>query len=346
MLREIRGNRELLAADEASIKAGVVLRLLRVLGWDPFNVSEVTPEYTVGGRRVDFALRASNSNKVFVEVKRPREDLEPHQEQLLGYSFTEGVRLAVLTNGITWWLYLALSEGNWEQRRFYSLDLLEQEPSDVAKRFVEFLAKDRVVSGEAAQRAEEVYKSRQKKAVLRDSIPKAWKKLLTDPDDLLVDLLIETTEKICGFRPDLTDIEEFLRDMSPGTVGVPPPGVPIRPQMPPRPSNDIDFIGKKIESFVLFGKTYHPKTWQDLLVTAATEVYQRHRQDFDRCLTLRGSKMIYFSKNPSDLSYPKQVAHSGYYVEVKLSSNSIVRRLRDLLALFGHSEKDLDVRAR
>jgi len=83
VLREIRGNRELLAADEASIKAGVVLRLLRILGWDPFNVSEVTPEYTVGGRRVDFALRVSNSNKVFVEVKRPREDLEPHQEQLL-----------------------------------------------------------------------------------------------------------------------------------------------------------------------------------------------------------------------------------------------------------------------
>ena len=54
---DIRGNRDLLTTDEASIKAGVVLRLLRVLGWDPFNIREITPEYAIGGRRVDSALR-------------------------------------------------------------------------------------------------------------------------------------------------------------------------------------------------------------------------------------------------------------------------------------------------
>ena len=82
------------------------------------------------------------------------ESLEPHQEQLLNYSFTEGVKLAALTNGTKWWLYLPLSEGSWEQRRFYSLDLLAQEPADVAGRFIEFLARERVVSGEAREAAE------------------------------------------------------------------------------------------------------------------------------------------------------------------------------------------------
>lgn len=67
---DIRANRDLLVADEASVKAGVVLRLLQILGWNPFDVSEVTPEYIVGGRRVDLALRLSSTNKVFVEVKR------------------------------------------------------------------------------------------------------------------------------------------------------------------------------------------------------------------------------------------------------------------------------------
>ena len=62
---DIRGNRDLLTTDEASIKAGVVLRLLRVLGWDPFNIREITPEYAIGGRRVDSALRVLGANKVF-----------------------------------------------------------------------------------------------------------------------------------------------------------------------------------------------------------------------------------------------------------------------------------------
>ena len=270
---DIRGNRDLLTADEASIKAGVVLRLLRVLGWDPFNIREITPEYAVGGRRVDFALRVLGANKVFVEVKRPREDLESHQEQLLSYSFTEGVKLAVLTNGMTWWLYLPLSEGSWEQRRFYTVDLLEQEPADVAKRLVEFLSKNRIVSGEAVQTAEHVYTSRQKKSTVHDAIPKAWHKLLTDPDDLFVELLIETTEKLCGFRPELAEIEEFLKVLSAGQSAIPSQPSSMAPAFrrsqvanprdfvsPFRPSSEIDFIGKKIEHFALFGKTYYPKT--------------------------------------------------------------------------------------
>jgi len=49
-----------------------------------------------------------NENKIFLEVKRAGEDLnnEKHEDQLLEYSFRQGVELAVLTNGMTWWLYL------------------------------------------------------------------------------------------------------------------------------------------------------------------------------------------------------------------------------------------------
>ena len=112
-IQEIRGNRALVSIDEACTKAGVVLRLLSTLGWNPFNVEEVKPEFTLGAKRVDYSLRIANTNKVFFEVKRIGENLEPHQEQLLGYSFQQGVRLAVLTNGATWWFYLPLNEGAW-----------------------------------------------------------------------------------------------------------------------------------------------------------------------------------------------------------------------------------------
>jgi predicted type IV restriction endonuclease len=356
----IKGNKRLLVADEASVKTGLVLRLLSNLGWNPFDISEVTPEHTVGARRVDFALRAAGANKVFIEVKRASEDLEPHQEQLLSYSFTEGVKMAVLTNGFTWWLYLPLSEGSWEQRRFFGLDLKEQDPNDVATRFEDFLSKERVVSGEAIRSAEHVYRSQRTKEVLRDSIPKAWNKVLTDPDDLLVDLLIETTEKLCGFRPDVVDIEAFLRTVfteSSVTFSPPSPSPKreiLRAAVVPTPhaitmlrsSSDLAFIGRTLESFTLFEKKYNPRTWQELLLTVATEVYRRHPSDFDKCLSLRGSRMLYFSRNPNELSLPRQIADTGYYAEAKLSSNSIVRRCRDLLALFGHDANDLQISAK
>ncbi len=198
--------------DEAKIINSVVLKILSNLGWDIFNVKEVVPEHNIGGRRVDLALILSDKPQVFIEVKRPaKENLEPHQEQLLEYSFKEGVKLAVLTNGLIWWFYLPLQEGSWEQRRFYAIDITEQTSSDAAERLIEFLEKDGVSTGQAFKRAEEVYRGTQKKDVLRTALPKAWEKIIGEPDSLLVDLVSETTESLCGFRPDVKDIEEFLQ---------------------------------------------------------------------------------------------------------------------------------------
>ena len=101
-VEQIRNTVSLSVLDESATKQGVVLRLLSLAGWDTFDVSQVVPEYTVGTRRVDYALRPGSPNAVFIEVKRPGENLERHQQQLLEYCFQEGVKLAVLTNGRTW----------------------------------------------------------------------------------------------------------------------------------------------------------------------------------------------------------------------------------------------------
>ena len=130
-VEQIRNTVSLSVLDESATKQGVVLRLLSLAGWDTFDVSQVVPEYTVGNRRVDYALRPGSPNAVFIEVKRPGENLERHQQQLLEYCFQEGVKLAVLTNGRTWWLYLPLQAGSWQQRRFLTIDLEVQEPSVV-----------------------------------------------------------------------------------------------------------------------------------------------------------------------------------------------------------------------
>ena len=209
-VEQIRNTVSLSVLDESATKQGVVLNLLSLAGWDTFDVSQVVPEYRVGNRRVDYALRPKSPNAVFIEVKRPGENLERHQHQLLEYCFQEGVKLAVLTNGRTWWLYLPLQAGSWEQRRFLTIDLEAQEPSVVERRFLEYLSRERVSSGQAVGDAEDLVESQQRAEIIGKTIAAAWTQIVETPDELLVDLISETTERICGFKPEPELVKQFL----------------------------------------------------------------------------------------------------------------------------------------
>ena len=209
-VEQIRNTLSLSVLDESATKQGVVLRLLSLAGWDTFDISQVVPEHTVGPRRVDYALRPGSPNAVFIEVKRPGENLERHQQQLLEYCFQEGVKLAVLTNGRTWWLYLPLQAGSWEQRRFLTIDLEVQEPNVVESRFLEYLSPERVASGQAVGDAEDLVESQQRAEITGRTIAAAWTQIVETPDELLVDLISETTERICGFKPEPELVEQFL----------------------------------------------------------------------------------------------------------------------------------------
>ncbi|MBU4501745.1 MAG: hypothetical protein KKA79_04080 [Nanoarchaeota archaeon] len=209
---DLRTDKRIISFDEAATKQAVILKLLSILGWDTFNIEEVKPEYSVGGKSVDYSLRTAGVNKVFLEVKRIREDLEKHQEQLLGYSFKEGVKLAVLTNGVTWWFYLPLYEGNWEQRRFYTIDILQQEPDEASSKFIDFLCKDNIVTGKAIQNAEEIHKSRKKQTIIKNVLPEAWNKIIFEGNELMINLITETIEKLCGYKPDSEVVKQFLSE--------------------------------------------------------------------------------------------------------------------------------------
>jgi predicted type IV restriction endonuclease len=212
LILNFRSNGQIASFDEATTKQTVILRLLSALGWNIFDAEETKPEYSVTAKRVDYALRLNSSNKVFLEVKKPVEELESHQEQLLQYAFQEGVKLAVLTNGTTWWFYLPLNEGSWEQRRFYAIDILQQEPEDVAAKFMDFLSRENVKSEMALRKATEIYQGNVRDNEIKKSMPRAWNKIVSEPDGLLVDLLLETLEKICGYRAEEKQVKRFLSE--------------------------------------------------------------------------------------------------------------------------------------
>lgn len=199
-------------SDEVSTKQGIILPILQILGWNPFLLAEVKPEYAVEGGRVDYALIYGANPKVFIEAKKPSEDLEKHERQLLKYSFHEGVSIAVLTNGFTWWFYLPTGEGMWTKRKFYSIDLREQTPEEITQKFSDFLSKANIVSGQAANTARSLLESHTKESKIKQAMPEAWNKIMNDPDDSLVDLVASMTERLCGHRPPSEQVARFIEE--------------------------------------------------------------------------------------------------------------------------------------
>jgi hypothetical protein len=345
LVDQLKSDKRLASFDEAATKQIVLLRVLSLLGWDTFNIDEVLPEYSVGSQKVDYSLRHKNVNKVFIEVKKVGEDLEKHQEQLLNYSFKEGTKLAILTNGISWRFYLPLYEGSWDQRKFYTIEIYDQDSEDIVGKFKDYLSKENVLSGKSTQNAEAVYKSKQKEYLVSGTLPKAWNKLISEPDELLIELIADATEKLCGYKPENSVVEDFISSNIAGGK------VDVGTQTTRKPTErhaytDIEsYIGKTVTAFVFKNKRYEVKYWIEVLTQICKIMYDLHHSSFERVLQLRGSKRPYFTRKPDELRIPQQIEDSNIFMETNLSSNSIVRISRNVISLFGYTEKDLIIEA-
>lgn len=349
-IENLKEDRRVVSFDEAATKQAIVLRLLSLLDWDTFNIDEITPEYSVGGTKVDYSIRVGNINKVFIEVKKIGEELEKHQEQLLNYSFKEGLKLANLTNGMTWWFYLPLHEGSWEQRRFYTIDILQQETEEIVSKFIDLLSKENIASGAAIQNAEAVYKSHKKQTILKDTLPKAWNKIISDADEALIELISESTEKHCGYKPNSEMVEHFISKNKDQLLisGVPPTrgAPPTIPKITRRPASiSTSYTGKSISSFYFKGSQYKVRFWKDLLIKLCDILNTIHGTEFDKVLSLRGRKRPYFSHNNNELWEPRRISNTDIFAETNLSANSIVKICFDVLAVFGYSSNDLKIEA-
>lgn len=54
---------------EAQVRQSAVVPVLRQLGWDDADPEEVSPEFPVKNKKVDYALVVNGVPNVFVEVK-------------------------------------------------------------------------------------------------------------------------------------------------------------------------------------------------------------------------------------------------------------------------------------
>ncbi len=205
-----QGLREGRFISEAAVSQGILLPVLHELGWPVFDTTIVIPEFSVEGRRVDYALcHPENRPSVFIEVKKVGFS-EGADRQLFEYAFHLGVPMAILTDGQEWSFYLPGEQGRYDERRVYKLDLLERDIPEAKSRLERYLGYGNVCSGDALRAARSDYQDVARIRIIETNLPKAWEGLLREQDSLLLDLLAEKVEDLCGYKPDLDVCSQFL----------------------------------------------------------------------------------------------------------------------------------------
>jgi hypothetical protein len=200
--------------NEAAVSQGVVLPILNALGWPVFDISKVVPQFSLEGRRVDYALCVHAERPViFMEVKAVGK-ADGADRQLFEYAFHKGVPLAILADGREWHFYLPAEEGEYQERRVYKLDIVEREPEDISQYLERYLQYDRVCSGKALEAARSDYQDVSRRRKINATLPNAWNRLIEEKDEILLELLAEKVEDLCGYKPELDVCSQYIDSIS------------------------------------------------------------------------------------------------------------------------------------
>jgi hypothetical protein len=227
------------------------------------------------------------------------------------------------------------------------LDLLERDPTEAVVRLRRYLDYRSVASGEAVEAARADYRDVAKEREIRRTLPAAWRKLVEEGDELLCELVAEKVETLCGYRPELNLVAEFLvRSVVASGATAPQPGPrPTRattasivlPRTPPPPSVGSQSAGAM--GFTFRGQ-WHPATsGRDALLQVFRLLAQRDPGFPERFAARTGGrgKRSYLARSPREL-YPgterladvpsnarELTPGSGWWVDVHLSYRGIRR---------------------
>lgn len=326
--------------NEASVSQGIVLRLLGALSWPTYDTQIICPEFSLGGRRVDFALCHPPGKPIaFVEVKQVGQS-DGVERQLFEYAFHSGVPLAILTDGPEWSFFLPGEQGDYGERRVYKLDIIEREESESASRFTRYLQYDRIVSGAALNAAREDYRNVSRERQMKATLPDAWQKLVEEEDALLLEVIADKVESLCGFKPDPNSVAKFLQENvalkaseRPTPRPVPPRPLPPRgdPVVAPGPLSPTRDPSRQVPSgepdsrtvpvgFTLQGQRFPARNAREVLKEVFEALSARDGEFLERFAALpqHGRRRRYLAQNKEDL-YPGRPDLARDY-SVKLTS--------------------------
>ena len=213
--------------NETETRAHLIDPILDALGYR--SLDEIRREVRLpdSGQFVDYLLTAG-SVRVVVEAKALLSGLGAKDaSQLVGYCAMDGVRWALLTDGIRWEIFDVELAGNWQARRVATVDIESEagEDSASAHDWLALFAKERLGAAEE----DLIERARTERALtLLDE-------QLADPSSQAIQALTHTLQS-AGIGMDSREVVELIqgRSADPADPPAPPPVSP--PLTPPDPA--------------------------------------------------------------------------------------------------------------
>jgi predicted type IV restriction endonuclease len=321
--------------NEATVSQGIVQRLLHSLGWPVYDTEVVAPEYSLGGRRADYALcHPPREPVILIEVKQVGQS-KGADRQLFEYAFHKGVPMAILTDGQEWNFFLPTEQGNYSERQLYKLDILEREPQETESSFKRYLEYEAVRSGHAIEAARRDYRNAARKRQAQRTLPDAWTKLIESEDELLIELLSDKVEDLCGVKPEPDAVAAFLRKQSLAETD----SLSTLPSKKPRgPAQSTTTPGvPKATGLELYGQRRQARSARDVLIQVFKEFAEREPDFLERFAALpkHGRKRRYLARTREEL-YPDSPhladnAHEirpGWWIDTHASKAGIETRIK------------------
>lgn len=316
--------------NEAAVSQGIVLRLLDALTWPRFNTQVIIPEYSVGGRRVDFALCHPPSKPIiFIEVKQVG-NIDGAEQQLFEYAFHEGVPIAILTDGRVWRFFHPTAQGDYRERQVCELNLSEGNSEESTKRLKRYLNYESIRTGEAVKAIKTDYEKVVQQRQVATRLPEAWNKLIEEADEFLLHAVAEKTENLCGYRPTDEQVLSFLKSLEirktrPESIHPPtisPAQPTLRHELRTRNARQTRLRVTMPDGNVI----EHPKaidTWIEIILELGP----------DRVLEVDDGQII--STSPNFRPGRPEVQHGQYYIAKDYSTKDKKRLLEKIESRLG-----------
>ena len=301
-------------ASEAQISRSVVMRLLITLGWNVWDPKVVIPEFPIKTEsptktlKVDYVLcHPPGKPSVLIEVKDVGKANAQGEKQLFDYCFRQGVPIAVLTDGRSWGFFFPAGQGSYQERRFATVDLVDDDAAEGAERISRYLAFEAVRVGEAHRRAHDDYYAFRQQSEAAANFETVWAELLREPPKVLKDWFCEEVERTSGVRPDLRRVEEFIRGQ--GSKSSPRRSQTVKTsEVPLEHPQAVSELPKgrqgKEFSFTFLGQTEWFRNGKELLVGIFERLLQEDARFCEKLEPdLRGSKRQYLARDQYAL-YP------------------------------------------
>jgi hypothetical protein len=313
-IKKIQSDNRLGSLEEAAIKQSIVLKMLSLLGWDPFNIDEIEPDYRVGTGKIDFLLKSDKTNKIFLNVKKDLANSQKLQEQLFQLATQKDIKIAILTNGVIWNFFLPLMDGSPEEKKFHVMEINKEEADNIAQGFSDFLLRKNVISGNTLKTAESLYLNRKKAMLVNEYLPKAWQKIINEPEKWLANIISKATKDLCGYEPDPETVKEFVLSEIKTKASM------LKVQSPPivdkiKKIMRKDFKGKSIKSFSFKGEKHDVHSWKAMVLKIC--------------------------ENPHEFLECEKIAGTEIYLDLHLTIKDMLALCKEILLLFGYKEDEL-----